>query len=129
MKLLIVYAVLGFCGLAYASALKDIQKEWLEYLNKYGKNYRSWDENQKRFENFVNNYKLIKQHNERFEKGFVSYKMAVNAFSDMSIKEMEVSHMGLKITEKYFKYKHLTSSFSYSCNLYILTAINNGFII
>ncbi|TMW51171.1 hypothetical protein DOY81_003787 [Sarcophaga bullata] len=99
MKLLIVYIVLAFCGLAYASALKDIQQEWLEYLNKYGKNYRSWDENQKRFENFVNNYKLIKQHNEHFEKGLVSYKMAVNPFSDMSLKEMKVSYMGLNLTE------------------------------
>ena len=103
MKLLIVYTVLGFCGLSYALALKDIHKEWLEFLNKYGKNYRSWNENQKRFENFVNNYKLIKQHNERFENGTVSYKMAVNPFSDIDIKEMEMSHMGLKLTEKYFK--------------------------
>lgn len=111
MKLLIVYTILGFYSLAYALAFKDVETEWSEYLKKFNKNYRSLDENQRRYENFINNYNFIKQHNERFEKGLVSYQMAVNYFSDMNIKEMEQSYMGLKLTEKYFKYSQLVSNF------------------
>lgn len=98
----ILLLILSCC--CYALALKDeeLQREWLNFKHKYGKKYRAdTGENIKRFNNFKENFKKIIKHNELFEQNRVTYKMTINPFTDMDLKEIENSHMGLKLSEKY----------------------------
>lgn len=38
---------------------------------------------------FVGNYRLINEHNERFDKGEVTYSLAVNKFADWTPEEIK----------------------------------------
>ncbi|XP_037827744.1 crustapain-like, partial [Lucilia sericata] len=95
MKLFIL--LLSFCCLAVALQESQIQEQWLSFKSKYGKKYRNALEDTQRFVNFKKNLFKIKQHNQRYEQGLESYEMSLNAFSDMDLKEMQRTYMGLKM--------------------------------
>ena len=54
----------------------------------HGKSY-SEEEDAKRFEIFKENLKMIAEHNEKYEKKEVTYKMGLNKFTDMFPEEKE----------------------------------------
>lgn len=49
----------------------------------YGKQYESFEEEQRRQEIFLGNLRQIEEHNKRFQRGEVSFDLAVNKFADL----------------------------------------------
>lgn len=96
----IIIALSIFC-LVVALKEQEIQKEWFKFQLKYGKaGQRSLVKNNKRYKNFKENLEKINKHNKLYEQGLVSYKMAINPFSDLNLDDMERNYMGLKMSEK-----------------------------
>lgn len=55
--------------------------------SKYSKAYKDHAEEVHRLNIFVNNLEFISEHNQRYESGEVSYRMAINKFSDLTAQE------------------------------------------
>lgn len=53
------------------------------------KSYADQDEENRRFQIFVDTVKMIIQHNDKHAKGEVSYSMGINQFSDMLPEEYQ----------------------------------------
>jgi len=47
-------------------------------MGKYGRSYASVDEHMGKFDVFAENYRAVKEHNERFSKGETTWEKAVN---------------------------------------------------
>nr|CAI5850762.1 unnamed protein product [Callosobruchus analis] len=62
---------------------------YLPWLINHGKTYGSLLEEQKRFSIFESNLRDIEEHNERYERGEVSYSMKINQFGDMTKEEFK----------------------------------------
>lgn len=54
---------------------------------KFGKNYPCENEDKSRMEIFLENRRIIDEHNEQFAKGIVTYEMGLNKYSDRSADE------------------------------------------
>ncbi|KAJ8943323.1 hypothetical protein NQ318_004764 [Aromia moschata] len=64
------------------------QKEaWEKYKVDYGKNFASGEEEEKRYGIFLENLRIIEEHNAEYEKGKVSYRAGINQFTDMTHEE------------------------------------------
>nr|CAH7727997.1 unnamed protein product [Callosobruchus chinensis] len=94
MKLLLV-AVL----VLVADAL-SVKEEWQQFKLDHGKTYRSLVEEKLRYSIFQDNVRKIKEHNEKYDKGAVSYAMKVTQFADMTEQEfldlLKMQSKGLK---------------------------------
>jgi len=62
----------------------ELEREFVNFIAKYGKSYSSKEDIPKRFATFSERYIKIKEHNSRSDA--VS-KMAINHFADMSYEE------------------------------------------
>lgn len=51
---------------------------------KYSKSYKNHTEEAHRMEVFKENVNIIEKHNQRYEKGEILFKMAINRFSDLT---------------------------------------------
>ncbi|KAL1131617.1 hypothetical protein AAG570_011231 [Ranatra chinensis] len=60
------------------------------------KAYSNEDEEKERFDIFKENKKKIDEHNEKYEKGEVTWKMGLNAFSDLKPEEFKGMMGGVK---------------------------------
>ena len=49
----------------------------------YKKDYANGDEEQHRMQIFLNNKKMIDEHNAKFDQGLVTYTMAMNHLGDL----------------------------------------------
>nr|XP_024216456.1 cathepsin L1-like [Halyomorpha halys]XP_024216457.1 cathepsin L1-like [Halyomorpha halys] len=61
----------------------SFKKEWKEFKKLHEKVYRDNEEESHRIKAFKYNWKLIEEHNRKYEKGLVSYKLMMNHFGDM----------------------------------------------
>lgn len=49
-----------------------------DFMGKFGRSYGTFDEHMDKFEAFALNYRGVKDHNEKFEQGEVTWKKAIN---------------------------------------------------
>ncbi|XP_067004458.2 cathepsin L [Anabrus simplex] len=86
MKILVVICTI--LGVSQALSFSElVRQEWNTYKLEHGKRYSNPREEQLRMEIFMENKMKIAKHNEKFEKGEVSYKMGLNQYGDMTHKE------------------------------------------
>nr|CAH7748576.1 unnamed protein product [Callosobruchus chinensis] len=81
MKCLIIVAAI------LVSAQARHLEAWEQFKIEHGKTYGSLLEEQERFSVFQSNLRDIEEHNERYERGEVSYMMKINEFGDMTKEE------------------------------------------
>ncbi|XP_023313137.1 uncharacterized protein LOC108903178 [Anoplophora glabripennis] len=67
----------------------SIEEQWQSFKDNVGKHYRSRLEESTRFQIFKDNVYKIEEHNRRFARGEVSYKLAVNKFADLTEEEFK----------------------------------------
>jgi cathepsin L len=79
MKTLIVFAAVAL-AICHGFSLKD---EWDKFKHRHSKSYESDTEENFRMKVFRDNLKKIKQHNENFKAGHVSFKLEINKFADL----------------------------------------------
>ncbi|VEN50184.1 unnamed protein product [Callosobruchus maculatus] len=85
MKYLFVVAAL------LVSAQARHLEAWEQFKIEHGKTYKTLSEEQKRFSIFKSNLRDIEEHNERYERGEVSYMMKINQFGDMTKEEFKAT--------------------------------------
>jgi len=71
----------------YDKTYQNDQK-WIQYKEQFGKIYSDTSDEVKRYATFTENDKKIKDHNEKYMLGEVTYEMGHNQFSDMSEEEL-----------------------------------------
>lgn len=72
----------------------DQHKEWESYKTKFEKSYEGQDEEQQRKATYFENVKTMEEHNQKFEKGEVTWSMGINQFSDLTKEEFKNRHTG-----------------------------------
>lgn len=94
----ILKTIFLFVLLALASAAPmsndDYQTEFIKFIDKHNRHY-SHDEYHIRFNIFKENFDHINRHNERYERGEVSWKMSMNEFTDIQWYEFKEKYIGL----------------------------------
>ncbi|KAG7153918.1 Digestive cysteine proteinase 2-like 2 [Homarus americanus] len=80
MKALIIF----LCGMTLAAATLT----WDEFKTEFGKQYKDTEEVNQRRRIFEDNLKYIEDHNNKYERGEVTFTMKINKFSDMTPEEM-----------------------------------------
>ncbi|KAJ6642017.1 Cathepsin L, partial [Pseudolycoriella hygida] len=63
------------------------ESEWILFKTTHDKSYETEGEETTRKLAFMENKRLIAEHNEKFERGEVTYEMGLNEYSDMSAEE------------------------------------------
>ncbi|XP_037715284.1 protein CTLA-2-beta [Drosophila subpulchrella] len=61
-------------------------EEWVEYKSKFDKSYEA-EEDQMRRELYAKSKARIDEHNQKFEKGEVTWKMGINHLADLTPEE------------------------------------------
>ncbi|XP_045477242.1 procathepsin L-like [Harmonia axyridis] len=89
MKLLLVFTV---CVASTWAFLPDevVYGEWIKFLEKYEKSYRSNVQFYKRQMVFRKNLEHFYEHNKLFDEGKVTYTKGVNKFSDLTPEEFNI---------------------------------------
>ncbi len=82
MKLLILLALVYIASSSPMTQTNSDNDEWDNYKQKHGKFYNLEDDAARK-EIFIQNTKAHKEHNDRFDKGEVSFKVGPNKFTDM----------------------------------------------
>ncbi|KAH8304086.1 hypothetical protein KR059_000172 [Drosophila kikkawai] len=96
----IIFILLAMTALANAALFDQvIDKEWLTFAMEHRKNYKDAAEEQLRHKIFKENRIKIAEHNRRFANGEVSFKMAVNEYSDLTSQEFSDLMTGLNNSE------------------------------
>jgi cathepsin L len=98
----------------FESSLKN-DHQWIQYKEKFNKNYPNSAEEIQRYNNFQENNELIKTHNEKFYKGKVTYTMGHNQFSDLTSDEfLKINLSSLKVnlneTLSYYPFRDFTKN-------------------
>lgn len=70
--------------------------EFTLWTAKYGKRYAIEEEKGYRFKRYLENAKIVKEHNERYAKGLETFDLELNHFADMDILEFKEIYLGLK---------------------------------
>ncbi|KAJ8667273.1 hypothetical protein QAD02_008935 [Eretmocerus hayati] len=84
---------------ALASATPSVnfsQAEWENFKHEHNKVYANKFEEESRMKIFMQNKRKILEHNSKYEKGLISYKLGINKFSDMLHEEFIKKFGGLK---------------------------------
>ncbi|KAF2885260.1 hypothetical protein ILUMI_20926 [Ignelater luminosus] len=77
---------------------EEEEKQWNNFKLKYNRTYATVEEEHLRQKIFVENLKEIKEHNEKYDAGVVTFTKRVTQFSDMTNEEF-VSTLTLKVTK------------------------------
>merc|ERR1712215_353934 len=85
--------VLGL-GLASAATLPETLQEWSEFKSAYSKQYESEEEDQARMAIYLDNKKIIAEHNALHEAGEISWSVAMNGFGDLTEVEFKEKYLG-----------------------------------
>ncbi|KAJ8665128.1 hypothetical protein QAD02_006790 [Eretmocerus hayati] len=93
-----VLFIVAVAALSQASPQVFLKSEWQKFKSDHVKTYSSNVEEQLRMNIFVENHKKVAAHNAKYEKGLVTYKLAINKFSDMLPEEFAVKYTGAKFT-------------------------------
>ncbi|GAB6027979.1 hypothetical protein CHUAL_002205 [Chamberlinius hualienensis] len=80
----------------------SFNNEFHQFKQQYGKTYTSKIEEEFRMKFFIENSHFIDKHNKLYEKGLVTFKLAVNQFSDLLNHEFRTMMNGFK-SDKYYK--------------------------
>uniref|UniRef100_A0A336M6T2 CSON012976 protein n=1 Tax=Culicoides sonorensis TaxID=179676 RepID=A0A336M6T2_CULSO len=84
---LIVFACL--LSLTLCEYTEEESNAWISYKNKFEKHYDDPAEDELRKQIFIENRKIIMEHNERYERGEVAYSLAINRFADWTPEEIK----------------------------------------
>ncbi|XP_014239947.1 protein CTLA-2-beta isoform X2 [Cimex lectularius] len=76
------------------------EETWESWKVTYSKSYATPEEEAKRKEIWETTKKRVKEHNEKYEKGEVTFKMGVNQFADLEEQEWKSRHCGLKTNKE-----------------------------
>jgi len=98
MRLLVVLALVG-AALAAPSPLTEEQNLWELFKGAFDKSYASEEVEAVRMNIFLDNKRVIEEHNERFNAGEVSFEMGINKFSDLTVSEWSKIYNGYKAPE------------------------------
>lgn len=79
MREVIFILILVFTGYGCSLVSAVTDSEWLEWKLKHNKDYDSQEEELSRRQIWINNYKLIEEHN----KGDHTFKLALNHLADL----------------------------------------------
>lgn len=71
----------------FAQGGENLGAEWKAFKTKYGRNYLDGPEDAFRFKIFAENRRNIAAHNDKFHRGLLSYRLAMNDFGDMHSEE------------------------------------------
>lgn len=63
------------------------QDLWLDFKESNSKEYRNLREETKHFEIFQNNLRRIEEHNEKYDKGEITYHLGITPFADLTHEE------------------------------------------
>ena len=95
-KFVIFFAVLSF--IVSINCHKQLSSsEWNNFKVKHEKVYKTLSEDFQRLLIWTKSKKEVEKHNKLFELGKISYRKAVNKFSDMTSTELRKFYTGLKI--------------------------------
>lgn len=78
----LVQVVLVFSSLGYLHGISVEQEAFDDWKQKFDKSYKSTDAEEKAFEIFTHNFNELREHNENFKKGLVSYTLGLWEESD-----------------------------------------------
>ncbi|XP_055297299.1 procathepsin L-like [Sitodiplosis mosellana] len=87
--------IFGLFSFSNALTLFDIH-DWITYKFKHGKGYRNYFEDTRRMNIYLENSIRVRQHNERFNRGEVSYRYGLNKYSDLTHEEFVSEMNGLR---------------------------------
>nr|P13277.2 RecName: Full=Digestive cysteine proteinase 1; Flags: Precursor [Homarus americanus]CAA45127.1 cysteine proteinase preproenzyme [Homarus americanus]prf//1801240A Cys protease 1 [Homarus americanus] len=79
-------------GLALAAA----NPSWEEFKGKFGRKYVDLEEERYRLNVFLDNLQYIEEFNKKYERGEVTYNLAINQFSDMTNEKFNAVMKGYK---------------------------------
>uniref|UniRef100_A0A146KWT9 Cathepsin L n=2 Tax=Lygus hesperus TaxID=30085 RepID=A0A146KWT9_LYGHE len=91
--------VLATCLLVKTLAAPQVElsaEEWINFKATHGKTYQSDEEELFRQKIYLENKQLIESHNAQYEKGEVTWKLAMNQFGDMLSHEVKSSMLGFR---------------------------------
>nr|XP_023020438.1 crustapain-like isoform X1 [Leptinotarsa decemlineata] len=83
-------SILIFSAATQAFSSKD---RWENFKIKHSKSYENTEEENKRFNIFLDNLRRIEEHNEKYRNGESSYQMGVNQFSDLTAEEFRRTYL------------------------------------
>lgn len=72
-----------------------LHAKWTAYKARHGKEYADHEEEAKK-DVFLQRTRAIEEHNARFRQGLVSFDLAHNEMSDLTIDEVQQMYMGVK---------------------------------
>lgn len=84
----------GFFDLSLSYLSGDFQQNLISQVT-FNKTYKTKEELRNRQKIFIENKRIIDEHNQRFSKGLVTYRMSANQFTDMLFNEIESKMLGL----------------------------------
>ncbi|CAG9857272.1 unnamed protein product [Phyllotreta striolata] len=94
--------------LLFANAL-TVQESWVKFKNDFNKTYRNIVNEILDMEVFQENFKIIYQHNARYNAGLETYFMSINQFADVSPGEFSKQLVYKHNNQKYLQNKVETS--------------------
>ncbi|CAL4205809.1 unnamed protein product [Meganyctiphanes norvegica] len=81
-------------ALTQAAALHQTHQEWREFKSTYTKEYASEEEEQSRFAIFLDNKRIIVEHNALYDSGEISWELGMNEFGDLTEEEFKARYLG-----------------------------------
>ena len=97
MKAFVVCAALlasAQAGLSPSALESALRSKWSAYKAEHGKEYHPSEE-EHRLTTFMENGRMIDEHNARFHQGLESFEMGHNDMSDLTLEEIMSTRMGL----------------------------------
>lgn len=99
MNYLILFAVFGFLFHSSNCFFSLKAPEWKNFKSLYQKSYANETDEEARLILWLKNRIIVKHHNRKFKNGAVSFKMAINKFSDMKLSELHQLNSEFKFDE------------------------------
>ncbi|KAL1518335.1 hypothetical protein ABEB36_001974 [Hypothenemus hampei] len=72
-----------------APVLLSDEEEWTRFKTGFNKSYGGPEEEGQRFKIFQDNLRTIREHNEKFARGEVTYTQGMNQFADLTHDEFK----------------------------------------
>lgn len=99
-SLVLVLVLVGATLAAPLPAVDETEALWKLFKLSFKKEYESEALENLRRNVFLDNKRAIDEHNARYEEGKVSFKMGLNQFSDMTLKEFSDTNNGFRMPGK-----------------------------
>ncbi|KAJ8665127.1 hypothetical protein QAD02_006789 [Eretmocerus hayati] len=118
--------VVALAALSQATPQVLLKSEWQKFKSNFVKMYSNSIEEQLRMNIFMENYKMIAEHNAKYEKGLVTYELGINQFSDMLPEEFSEKYTGFKVTSETLEdlSNHTTATFLAPANVEVPNSVD-----